>query len=96
MNPKYLVFGGFIISKKDGQTHYIPARRVMELYKVDRKDCMLVDGPNDLRVISIRKAEQYNPRRKRAIELWPDPRGYYQLPLGVFQRVPDEERINNG
>lgn len=36
---KYVCFGGYIISQHDGDKHYISARRVAELYKLNPREC---------------------------------------------------------
>lgn len=44
---KYAVYSGHVISRSDGERHYIPAHRVAELYNVNPKECMFlrqVDG----------------------------------------------------
>jgi hypothetical protein len=39
MRNKYLVLGGYVISKNDGQKHYINCYRLMELYGVKKEYC---------------------------------------------------------
>lgn len=46
---KYLVFPGTIISKNDGDKHYISARSIMHLYMVRPEDCIVVDSDLKLR-----------------------------------------------
>lgn len=41
MSKKYLVIPGYVASKSDGDHHYIGARRLMELYKVDPRECVI-------------------------------------------------------
>lgn len=43
---KYLVIGGKIISKSDGDEHYIGALRLCELYKVNPNECQLIEENN--------------------------------------------------
>ena len=40
---KYLVFGGEVKSKTDGDIHYISPSRVAELYELDPRECVFVD-----------------------------------------------------
>lgn len=40
---KYLVMGGEVISKNDGQHHYVNARKLVELYHLDPKECLLME-----------------------------------------------------
>ena len=46
---KYLVIAGEIISKSDGQRHYIHCDQLIKLYGVHRDECVFVHGPNDWR-----------------------------------------------
>lgn len=48
---RYLVIGGNVISKNDGDEHYISARRLVDLYRVDIAECVLVD---DGRIETVR------------------------------------------
>lgn len=38
-NKKYLIVPGYVISKMDGNKHYIPADNLIRLYQVDRNEC---------------------------------------------------------
>lgn len=44
---KYLVIGGDVRSKNDGQTHYISPRILCDLYKVNPRECHLVRDVED-------------------------------------------------
>lgn len=46
---KYIVYGGYIISKYDKKEHYIPPRKVAQLFKVKLKECILVRNANELK-----------------------------------------------
>jgi hypothetical protein len=46
MKKRYLVHPGMVVSKNDGQEHYISAHRLMKLYQVDPREC-LIQEPND-------------------------------------------------
>lgn len=39
---KYAVYPGYVISKNDGDRHYISAQQLMRLYKVDPRECIVV------------------------------------------------------
>jgi hypothetical protein len=41
---KYLVSPGFVFSQRDGDRHWIGADRLMHLYGVDPRECV-IDGP---------------------------------------------------
>lgn len=40
---KYLVIPGNVISKNDGDEHYISANELIRLYGVQRDDCVIAD-----------------------------------------------------
>lgn len=76
---KYVVFPGKVISKNDGDEHYIGAKKLMQLYGVSQRECLVI-SPND-------------PRRRDydfgdLIELFPQYDGDYTLPDN--NRVADE------
>lgn len=39
---KYLVIGGSVSSKSDGQTHYFSPQKLIRLYGVPRNECILI------------------------------------------------------
>ena len=41
MTKKYLIVSGRVVSKTDGQIHYITSRALMALYRVDPGECMI-------------------------------------------------------
>lgn len=43
MKPKYVICPGEVISKTDGQTHYIGAMQLMHLYGVDLRECEIYE-----------------------------------------------------
>ena len=43
MKKKYLVIGDYVISKNDGQRHYVSAKELVSLYGVDKRECELFD-----------------------------------------------------
>lgn len=47
-NKKYLIFPGEIISKNDGQKHYISALEIIRLYHVNPQECIIVNNNYDL------------------------------------------------
>lgn len=70
---KYLVIGGNVVSKHDGETHFISARRLCDLYRVDPQECICVSDRREIRYMIQAKI-------KDLIELLPDPSGKYELP----------------
>lgn len=44
---KYLVIPGDMISRTDGDIHYISGPQLCQLYKVDPKDCYFIHRPED-------------------------------------------------
>jgi len=45
---RYLVIGGTVISKKDGQEHYVNARKLCELYMVNPRECVLMEENDNI------------------------------------------------
>ncbi len=41
-DKKYVIFPGNVISPYDGDEHYISANKLIELYKVDRDECIII------------------------------------------------------
>lgn len=39
---KYICFGGYVVSKNDGQMHYIPPEKLPKLYGVPINECILI------------------------------------------------------
>ncbi len=75
---KYIVIGGEVTSSNDGQIHYIGPQRLCELYKVDPKECILVDRrsgyrsgylgydlSDDMRVLLPRECGDYTLRKRK-------------------------------
>lgn len=48
MKRKYVLHPGHVTSKNDGQSHYIGAARLADLYGVSLRDCINVDAPEFL------------------------------------------------
>lgn len=44
---KYIVVGGWVTSRNDGERHYVSAEKVARLYNVDPRECYLASGPLD-------------------------------------------------
>ncbi len=42
---RYAVFPGYVRSSTDGQDHYLNGPRMMRLYGVDPRECIIVRGP---------------------------------------------------
>lgn len=43
---KYLICPGYVISKNDGDRHYISAHQLMRLYKVKPSECVISNDPD--------------------------------------------------
>lgn len=41
MKPKYLLCPGYVVSRNDGQKHYIGAKLLAQLYRVRMQDCLV-------------------------------------------------------
>jgi hypothetical protein len=73
MTKKYLVIGGPITSQNDGDEHYVNAKRLVELYRVDPRECFMTEEKtfnNDILGVDTSKL----------IVLRPDYRGNYNIP----------------
>jgi hypothetical protein len=68
---KYLCFGGNVISRHDGDRHYISARQLARLYQVPHNECVYIERGQDIPLGYI---------GKDMIKLHPRPNGDYCLP----------------
>ena len=68
MKKKYLLRPGYVVSKNDGDLHYINYITLIRLYKVDPMECINITDPK-IREIDIEKL----------IWLRPDYHGRYSL-----------------
>lgn len=41
MTKKYVIFPQYILSKNDGDKHFISAEKLMKLYNVNPKECII-------------------------------------------------------
>lgn len=75
--PKYVVYPGHVISKTDGDKHFIPSDYLMLLYGVKREECIVITSsmPQPLQ----RQAEERAVALK-CIPLYPKTNGDYTLP----------------
>jgi hypothetical protein len=77
VKPLYLLCPGHVISKRDGQLHYVGAMRLALLYGVDWTMCE-IDNVPDWWPASMR--QQFEERTKGLIKLAPRCDGNYTLP----------------
>ena len=56
---RYVVYPGYITSKNDGQFHYITAAKLMQLYKVNPRECIVYRENLGL---DVSKLTQLHPR----------------------------------
>jgi hypothetical protein len=68
---RYLLCPSSVASKRDGQTHYISATRLAQLYGVRMDECRI--RPHGDRQLGWNE-------NHGLIELWPDYHGDYKLP----------------
>lgn len=66
---KYLVFGGEVASKNNGDIHFVQSEKVAKLYCLSRNDVLLIDNEEKLRSI-----EQW-----KYFHLMPEYEGLYNL-----------------
>lgn len=79
---KYIVYSGYVISPRDGDTHYITASQVMALYRVSPQDCIIIKERN-------RPMELTGLDASEMLLLFPRSDGDYRLdlcPKGVNDR----------
>ena len=52
MDKKYILIGGVVTSKTDGDEHYISPYKLQKLYNLNPNECIFVkdDNPKNLRV----------------------------------------------
>lgn len=48
IDKKYLVFGGWVRSKQDKQSHYVAPRMVAYLYNVNPHECIFIADKTEL------------------------------------------------
>jgi len=77
MKPKYLIWPGHVRSKFDKQLHYISARQIAELYRVNPRECVFVSEHTQVDKLT---GLPYGLKKGELIELYPDRSGRYQLP----------------
>lgn len=68
---KYLVIGGEVISRHDGQRHYVSAQQLVRLYGLNPSQCILVEEVDPSRAYGYRKG---------MVRLYPRYDGDYTLP----------------
>lgn len=44
---KYILYGGEVRSQNDGDIHFISAQKLMKLYNLNPKDCVLINNDID-------------------------------------------------
>jgi hypothetical protein len=69
---KYLVVGGPVVSRTDGQEHYVSAKELCKLYRIPEVECVLTSSKAG--IPNLRSACDH------LIVLRPDPSGRYLLP----------------
>lgn len=75
---KYLCFGGTVVSKNDGDIHFVGAERLARLYNVPPKECLFLNpngSPQDVFTDQQRLIRLY----PEAIILEPDYSGEYTI-----------------
>lgn len=70
---KYLLCPGHVVSKTDGQQHYITASQLAKLYGVPMDECLIRPETGTPKHFGWDESHQL-------IELWPQTSGDYALP----------------
>lgn len=47
INKKYVIHPGYVISMSDGQEHYVTARQLIRLYRVNPNECIVISESGD-------------------------------------------------
>lgn len=76
--PKYAVWPGFVISATDGQKHMVTGAELMNLYRVDPRQCVVAPPFTDDSYGAWVSRERI--RCMRLIDLYPNSHGHYELP----------------
>lgn len=79
MYKKYVCIGGKVVSRKDGDIHYIYSRRLAELYRVDPMDCYFVEEKDEYTWWRSMGFNSDGGYEERPIELRPRYDGNYNL-----------------
>lgn len=63
MKKKYICYGGYVISRNDGDRHYVSAHNLCSLYEVNPMECYFVDKDNDtcIRGLDLSKFKKLFP-----------------------------------
>lgn len=83
LKPKYLICPGYVISKNDGQRHYIGATKLLRLYGIDQLNTLeyeIYDPETWWPESEYKRAEE---RNSGMIKLLPQPDGKYELPKAI-------------
>lgn len=79
--PKYILVGGYVTSRNDGDRHYISPLQLASCYNVNPSECILIPGKR-LRTLKLAK-EQFPD----IIELNPRDDGNYRLPAETTDKI---------
>ena len=73
---KYLLMGGYIISKSDGDRHFISANQLRNLYKLDPEECYFADQtrPETFECFQREELTELYPRYDGNYDLSPRPK----------------------
>ncbi len=74
---KYLVIPDYVISKTDGQRHYISCNQLLRLYGVNENECVFSESSSTGNMTN--SIEYYKKRYGNLIELRPKHDGHYNL-----------------
>jgi hypothetical protein len=75
LSKRYIVIGGYVRSRNDGDVHYIEAVELVSLYGVNPAECILVDRGEEVRKLA---GIEHDPNRW--VRLYPREDGKYVLP----------------
>ena len=79
MGKKYIIWPGYVTSRRDGDRNYITAAQLMHLYRVPQQNCVLAPPPDDRSLQAKIKRKQLTGI-KGLVHLTPRSDGNYTLP----------------
>ena len=86
MHYDYICYGGYVRSTSDGQTHYVPARRVAQLYRLPYQKCLMIDERSTIR---FARSAGKTSALQNAIKLSPRQDGDYD----IKKRVAEQRQV---
>lgn len=78
IKAKWIVIGGYVLSARDGQEHYINTEKLCSLYRVDRRECLCIERRRGWEMRESRGMDQLDTGGPNVLR--PRGNGDYTLP----------------